>query len=186
MNVEKTPIYDEHVKNNGRMIDFAGWMLPVEYTKLIEEHNAVRNSSGIFDVSHMGEILISGENAKALVQYLLVNDIEKLYYGRAMYSPMCYQNGGIVDDLLVYMLDDDEYLLVVNASNTDKDFAWINSVNKFSARVENLSDKYFQIAVQGPQSVSVMEDVFDINVSDLKSFHFIELKLGDCRAIVSR
>ncbi|MCF8008686.1 MAG: glycine cleavage system aminomethyltransferase GcvT, partial [Halanaerobiales bacterium] len=123
--MRKTALYDQHKKLNAKLIDFGGWQMPVQYSGIIDEHKAVRNKAGIFDVSHMGEILIKGENSLKLVQKLITNDASSLKIGDVIYSPMCYEDGGIVDDLLIYKVEEKSYLLVVNASNTTKDLRWI-------------------------------------------------------------
>ena len=125
MVAKKTPLYDEHVKLGGKIVDYAGWLLPVQYEGLIPEHNAVRNEAGIFDVSHMGEVVIKGKEAEAYLDYLLTNDISKMEDNQIVYTFMCYPDGGVVDDLLVYKYNGEEYVLVVNAANVDKDFKWM-------------------------------------------------------------
>jgi len=143
------------------MVEFAGYEMPVQYSSIIAEHKAVRNSVGVFDVSHMGEIFISGERALDFVQYITVNDASKLLPGKAQYSAMCYEDGGIVDDLLVYNLAGKEYMLVVNASNIEKDYNWMNENNEFGAEIKNLSDDYSLLAVQGPNSKEVIQRLLD-------------------------
>ena len=186
MSTKKTSIYDHHVKHGGKVVEFAGWYLPVEFSGLINEHNAVRNDAGIFDVSHMGEVIVKGERAGEFVRNLVANDTNKLYDGRVMYTPMCYEHGGIVDDLLVYKVNDKEYLLVINAANIDKDFDWMNKVNKFGVELKNVSADYFQLAVQGPNAKAVVEKSFGVDLSDIKFFHFKNMTLGGVPCIVSR
>jgi aminomethyltransferase len=187
MDAKKTSIVDYHVKHNGRMVDFAGWYLPVEYSGLRNEHNAVRTSAGIFDVSHMGEVFVKGKRAGEFVQHIVCNDISKMYDGRVLYSPMCYENGGIVDDLIVYKMKDDFYLLVVNASNTEKDFEWFKANNKFGVTLENVSPLYFQLAVQGPKARYLVESACGVKFSGLdKFFHFTNTKVMGVDCIVSR
>lgn len=185
MEARRTPVYEHHLKHGGKIVEFAGWMLPVEFTGLINEHNAVRNDAGIFDVSHMGEVTVKGERASEFVRNLVVNDTNKLYDGRVMYTPMCYENGGIVDDLLVYRISEKEYFLVINASNIQKDFEWMNKVNTFGVELKNVSDDYFQLAVQGPNSKAVMKKAFGDDFSDLKFFHFRKASLNGVPCIVS-
>ena len=186
MSTRKTPIYDNHVKHGGKVVEFAGWYLPVEFSGLINEHNAVRKEVGIFDVSHMGEVTVKGDRAGEFVRNLVANDTSKLYDGRVMYTPMCYENGGIVDDLLVYKVNDKEYFLVINAANIAKDFEWMKKTNKFGVELKNVSDDYFQLAVQGPKAKALMEKCFNVNLSDLKFFHFTNMKLNNIPCIVSR
>ena len=149
-NLKKTPLYDTHVKLNGKMVDFGGWALPVQYSSIIDEHRAVRERVGLFDVSHMGEVMVSGSGARAYIQNLVTNDISNMKPGRVRYSPVCYENGGTVDDVLVYMLADDKYLLVVNAGNTDKDYEWFQRHAPGDVTLENQSAAWAQLALQGP------------------------------------
>jgi aminomethyltransferase len=186
MNVRKTPVYEEHLKHGGKIVEFAGWYLPVDFSGLINEHNTVRNNCGIFDVSHMGEITVKGERAEEFVQYIIANDVKKLYDGKVLYTPMCYPSGGIVDDLLVYRNNSKDYLLVVNASNIQKDFNWLLENNKFGVEIKNVSDDYFQLAVQGPKAKDMMEKCFGVDLSDIKFFHFKNMELNGVKCIVSR
>ncbi len=186
MSTKKTSIYDCHVKHGGKVVEFAGWYLPVEFSGLVNEHNAVRNNVGIFDVSHMGEVTVKGEKAGEFVRNLVANDTNKLYDGRVMYTPMCYEHGGIVDDLLVYRVNEKEYLLVINAANIDKDFEWMKKQNKFGVELKNVSADYFQLAVQGPNAKTVMEKCFNVDLSDVKFFHFKNATLDGVKCIVSR
>jgi len=186
MSTKKTSVYDNHVKHGGKVVEFAGWYLPVEFSGLINEHNAVRNNVGIFDVSHMGEVTVKGERAGEFVRNLVANDTNRLYDGRVMYSPMCYENGGIVDDLLVYRVNEKEYLLVINASNVEKDFEWMKKTNKFGVELKNVSDQYFQLAVQGPNAKALMEKCFSVDLNDIKFFHFKNMTLKGIPCIVSR
>ena len=159
--MKKTTLYPVHEKLGAKIVEFAGYLMPIQYSSIIAEHNAVRNSVGVFDVSHMGEIFVIGEKAKDFVQYITVNDVSKLYLGRVQYSAMCYNDGGIVDDLLVYKFADDKFLLVVNASNIEKDFSWMNENNKFDVALENKSDEYNLIAVQGANSNKTLQKICD-------------------------
>ncbi len=186
MSTRKTSVYEQHVKHGGKIVEFAGWYLPVEFSGLINEHNTVRNSCGIFDVSHMGEITVTGERAEEFVQHIVANDVKKLYDGKVLYTPMCYPNGGIVDDLLVYRNNSKDYLLVVNASNIQKDFNWLIENNKFGVEIKNVSDDYFQLAVQGPKAKEMVEKCFGVDLSDIKFFHFKNMDLDGVKCIVSR
>ena len=159
--------------------------MPIQYSSIIAEHNAVRDSVGVFDVSHMGEIFVTGEKAKDFVQYITVNDVSKLYPGRVQYSAMCYNDAGIVDDLLVYNFADDKFLLVVNASNIEKDFSWMNENNKFGVTLENKSDEYSLIAVQGPNSNKTLQKICDKEIN-LEYYHFFEAKVAGIEMILSR
>ncbi len=151
------------------MVDFAGFEMPVQYKGIKTEHNAVREAVGIFDVSHMGEFYISGPEALELVQKVTVNDASKLVEGKAQYTCMCYEDGGIVDDLIVYKLFDDAgYIVVVNASNIEKDLNWINKNNSFDANVHNQSDDTCLLAVQGPKSVQTLQKLTDLNLGGIE------------------
>ena len=133
--MEKTKFYNAHIKLGAKIVDFFGFQMPIQYAGIISEHKAVRNSVGVFDVSHMGEVFVRGEKALNFVQQITVNDASKLTNGRVQYSAMCYEDGGIVDDLLVYKISDNEFMLVINASNIDKDFKWMNDNNKFGVEL---------------------------------------------------
>lgn len=146
--------------------------MPVQYAGIVKEHEAVRQRVGMFDVSHMGEIAIRGRQALGLVQHVTVNDASVLFPGRAQYSAMCHDNGGIVDDLLVYMLADNHYLLVVNASNKDKDLAWIRANNRFDATVTDISDDTCLLAVQGPKAVETLQAFTDMDLGSIPYYHF--------------
>lgn len=168
----KTAFYDIHRHLNAKIIDFGGFDMPVQYAGIRKEHMAVRNAVGIFDVSHMGEIYIRGKNALAAVQYLTVNDASRLFPGKAQYSCMCYEDGGIVDDLLVYMISEDDYLLVVNASNIEKDYQWMFRNNKYEAEITNASEDICLLAVQGPNAPDVVQKLTDTDVSAIKFYAF--------------
>lgn len=169
------------------MIDFFGWKMPIEYTGIIEEHLAVRNRAGLFDVSHMGEIIISGRDALAFVQHLTPNDASRLSVNQSQYSALPTPQGTFVDDLLVYCLDKEKYLLVVNASNIDKDYDWIKSHQKgFDAKVENKSDNYTQIALQGPYSQEILQFVTKIKLDEMKYFWFNWGDVAGEECLVSR
>lgn len=188
MEIKKTPLYDEHVRLEGKIVDFAGWFLPVQYKGLIAEHEAVRTKAGIFDVSHMGEIMIKGEDALNYLQYLLTNDFSKMKENQIIYTIMCYPDGGVVDDFLVYKYADDEYLLVVNAANTDKDFKWmIDNKGDFNIIIENISDSVGEVALQGPLSEKILQKLTDTDLSKLKPFRFErKVNISGIEAMVSR
>ena len=173
--LKRTPFYDTHENLGAKLIDFGGWEMPVQYDGIKQEHNAVRESVGMFDVSHMGEFYISGPEALDLIQHVTINDASKLVDGQAQYSAMCYEDGGIVDDLLVYKLPEGGYILVVNASNIEKDLEWIESNNSFDAEVINQSDDTCLLAVQGPKSVETLQKLTEINLSEIK---FYTYKMG--------
>ncbi|MBU0473160.1 MAG: glycine cleavage system aminomethyltransferase GcvT [Bacteroidetes bacterium] len=183
--MKKTNFYSKHVELGAKLVEFAGYQMPVQYSSIIDEHKAVRNSVGIFDISHMGEVLIKGENAFDFVQYITVNDAAKLSIGRVQYTAMCYEDGGIVDDLLLYMIDENEYMLVINASNIEKDLEWMHKNNKFGAEIINESDEYSLIAVQGPKSKKTLQKICN-HALDLEYYHFNISNCGNTKVIVSR
>jgi aminomethyltransferase len=188
MVAKKTPLYDEHVKLGGKVVDYAGWFLPVQYEGLIAEHEAVRNAAGLFDVSHMGEIVVKGKDALAYLQYLVTNDIASIEADQIIYTLMCYPDGGVVDDFLVYKYDDEEYLLVVNAANTDKDFKWMISNKKdFNIILENISDQIGEVAIQGPESEKILQKLTDTDLSKIKPFYFNrKVNISGVECMVSR
>lgn len=163
---------DIHIAAGGKMIEFTGYSMPVQYEGVNAEHETVRNAVGVFDVSHMGEFLISGESALDLIQKISTNDASTLTVGRAQYSCMPNGKGGIIDDLIIYKIKDEEYLLVVNASNIEKDWNWISSHNTMNATMRNLSDDYSLLAIQGPKAVEAMQSLSSIDLSAIKYYHF--------------
>ena len=154
--MKTTPLYEKHLELSGKIIDFSGWALPVEYSGILSEHEAVRTKSGLFDVSHMGEITVKGEEAEKFLQMIVTNDVSVLTDGQIAYTTMCYPTGGVVDDLLVYKNSDEDFLLVVNASNTDKDFEWLESHISGKVEVKNVSPFYAQLALQGPKAQTII------------------------------
>lgn len=184
--MKKTPLNQVHKDLGAKMTDFGGWEMPVEYTGIIEEHKAVRERCGIFDVSHMGEILVSGANAAKSLQKIITNDIKKLLDGKIIYTPICKEDGGIIDDLLVYRIREDQYLLVVNASNIEKDFNWVKEHVLNKTEVENLSDDYAMIALQGPESKKILTTLTDIDLNSLAYYTFREAKAAGVEMIISR
>lgn len=183
--MKKTRLYPVHEKLGAKIVEFAGYLMPIHYSSILAEHKAVRDSVGVFDVSHMGEIFVTGEKAVDFVQHITVNDVSKLYPGRVQYSAMCYNDAGIVDDLLVYKFTDNKFLLVVNASNIEKDFNWMNENNKFGVTLENKSDEYSLIAVQGPNSNKTLQKLCDKEIN-LEYYHFFETKVAGVDMILSR
>lgn len=169
--LKRTPIYPAY-QANSKTIDFGGWELPVHFTSIQEEHHAVRQAAGLFDVSHMGEILVHGPASKDFLQYVLTNDLELLVPNKAQYSVMCYEDGGTVDDLIVYMLDDDRYLLVVNAANIEKDFEWLLTHKRDGVEIENQSGAYMQIALQGPKAEQILQQLTGTELSEISFFRF--------------
>jgi aminomethyltransferase len=170
--MKNTALTHIHESLGAKMVPFAGYNMPVQYEGVTAEHETVRNSVGVFDVSHMGEFLLEGPNALALIQKVTSNDAAVLTNGRAQYSCLPNENGGIVDDLIVYKFNDEKYLLVVNASNIEKDWNWISSHNTVGASMKNLSDDYSLLAIQGPKAVEAMQSLTSIDLSAIKYYHF--------------
>ncbi|GMQ31084.1 glycine cleavage system aminomethyltransferase GcvT [Algoriphagus confluentis] len=170
--VKKIALNDLHVALGGKMVPFAGFNMPVRYSSDNEEHLCVRNGVGVFDVSHMGEFLVEGRHALDLIQKVTSNDASKLVVGQAQYSCFPNETGGIVDDLIVYKFSEEKYMLVVNASNIDKDWAWVNQHNTMGAQLTNVSDQYSLFAVQGPKAIEAVQSLTPVNLSEVKFYHF--------------
>lgn len=168
----RTPLYDEHVRLKARMVDFAGWEMPVQYTGVIGEHRIVRSSAGLFDVSHMGQIEITGSGALDAVQHLTTNDASKLADGAAQYSIFCNERGTVIDDIIVYRMSATRFIIVVNASNADKDFKWCEGHLIGNAAATDVGDSYALIAFQGPKSLSILAGLTDVDLAKLPSYHF--------------
>ena len=185
--MKKTRLNSSHKRLGGRMIEFFGWEMPVEFSGVIAEHMAVRQKAGLFDVSHMGEIIISGNQALDFVQHLTPNNAARLTPGKAQYSALTTPEGTFVDDLLVYCLSLSEYLLVVNAANSEKDYEWILSNQEgFDVKVENKSDDYTQIALQGPKALEILQPMVGINLEELSVFGFNLAKIEEEKVLISR
>jgi aminomethyltransferase len=186
--LKKTPLNEAHRSLGGKMVDFGGWDMPVQYEAgVIAEHMATRERAGLFDVSHMGEIWVEGEDAIPFVNRITTNDVTKLVDGQAHYSALTNERGGVVDDLLVYRFDVDKLLLVVNASTTEKDWAWITShKGDENVTLTNASADYCQIAVQGPRALEIAQKFTDVNLADIKYYHFTVDKFDSTDAIISR
>jgi len=185
--MKTTLLHDNHMKLKGRMIEFFGWEMPVEYSGIMDEHLAVRNQAGLFDVSHMGEILVSGPQALEYVQHLTPNNAARTSPEKAQYSALTTPEGTFVDDLLVYCLDETRYLLVVNAANTDKDFEWIRTHTEgFHVTVENVSDRYSQLALQGRKAVDILKTLTPADLEALGSFAVVHTEVAGIASMVSR
>ena len=183
MENKKTCLYDKHVALGALMSPFGGFEMPIQYSGIVDEHQAVRQSCGVFDVSHMGEVLITGPDAERYVNHIFTNDVTGMPAGKILYGMMCYENGGVVDDLLVYKCGENEFFLVINAANIDKDWDWIQEHSKdYNVKLDHQSDSYGELAVQGPESEQVMKDVLGIDGSDLTFYTFKQI--GD--VIISR
>jgi aminomethyltransferase len=185
--MKKTRFNELHKRLGGKMIEFVGWEMPVEYSGIIPEHMAVRTKAGLFDVSHMGEVLVTGRDALAYVQWLTPNDAGKLAPGQVQYTALMTPESTFVDDMLVYCMGPEEYFLVVNAANDDKDFAWIAGHTKgFDVKVEHQSDAYSQLALQGPLAESILQPLTAIDLAGLKSFHWAKGRVAGKDCLVSR
>jgi aminomethyltransferase len=186
-NLIKTCLHDRHVKQGALMSPFGGFDMPIQYTNITDEHNAVRQNVGVFDVSHMGEVRVTGPDAYKFVSHIFVNDVTGAPDGKIFYGMMCYENGGTVDDLLVYKVNDEEYFLVINAANIDKDYAWIvKNSEGFNIKLENQSPYYGEVAVQGPKAEDTLEEVLGLPVRDLEFYTFKTLNVDGEEIIVSR
>jgi aminomethyltransferase len=181
-----TPLNSVHRALGAKMVDFGGWDMPVQYTGIIDEHNAVRRAVGIFDVSHMGEIEIRGPEAAKLTGYVTTNAVARLQIGQAHYSGLLYDHGGFVDDILVHKVAEDHYFLCVNASNQDKDFEHIRSQNRFDATVENAGGRYAQIAVQGPRAQATLQKLTPVDLSAIRYYWFTHGEISGAHARIAR
>ena len=173
MENKKTCLYDKHVALGALISPFGGFDMPIQYTNIIDEHQAVRQHCGVFDVSHMGEVLVSGKDAERYVNHIFTNDVRNMPNGKILYGMMCYEDGGVVDDLLVYKMADDKFFLVINAANIDKDWAWIQQQSKgFDITLDHQSDQYGELAIQGPDAEQVMEQVLGVPCKELVFYTF--------------
>ncbi|NML56530.1 glycine cleavage system aminomethyltransferase GcvT [Chryseobacterium cheonjiense] len=170
--MKKTALYDKHVSLGAKIVPFAGFEMPVQYSGVTVEHFAVREKAGLFDVSHMGQFFIEGAGSKELLQYVTTNNVDALENGKAQYSCLPNENGGIVDDLIVYKMEDDKYFVVVNASNIDKDWDHISKYNTFGANMTNASDDMSLLAVQGPKATGILQKLTETNLSEIPYYHF--------------
>ncbi|WP_342472593.1 glycine cleavage system aminomethyltransferase GcvT [Metasolibacillus sp. FSL H7-0170] len=185
--LKRTPLFDAYAQYGGKTIDFGGWELPVQFSSIKDEHDAVRNRAGLFDVSHMGEIFVEGNDALAFLQKILSNDISKIAIGGAQYSAMCYESGGVVDDLLTYRLSENNYLLCVNAANIEKDFEWMLQHVEGDVTIVNRSSEFAQIALQGPLAEEVLQTLTATDLKEIKYFKFQEnVEIAGHKVLVSR
>lgn len=186
-NLKKTCLHARHEAMGAMMSPFAGWDMPIQYAGIEEEHSAVRNACGVFDVSHMGEVVVSGKDAEMFVNEIFTNDVRGLSEGKILYGMMLNPDGGVIDDLLVYKLSDDKYLLVINAGNIDKDVAWIRSQSeRYKVEIKDLCDVTAQLAVQGPQASHVMTTILGIDCEQLDFYTFAVYDYKDDKILVSR
>lgn len=185
--LKKTPLNEVEKELGGKMVDFGGWELPVQFSGILEEHDAVRTKVGVFDVSHMGEVTVKGPQALELLQRATCNDVSKLDTGRIHYNGLLYPNAGFVDDILIYQNTPEDFFVVVNASNTDKDFEWLrDSAKDLDAEVKNVSADYAQLAIQGPEAERVLQTMTDANLADIKYYRFTTGTVDGAPAIISR
>jgi len=182
--MKNTALTDKHVALGAKMVPFAGYNMPVQYTGVNEEHETVRTGVGVFDVSHMGEFFLRGEKALDLIQKVTTNDASVLFDGKAQYSCMPNNDGGVVDDLLIYKISDTEYMLVVNASNIEKDWNWISKHNTFGVEMENLSDEYSLLAIQGPKTVEALQSLTDVDLAGMKYYTFTKGMFAGCDDVI--
>ena len=177
--MKNTPFTEKHIALGAKMAPFAGYNMPISYTGINDEHAAVRNNAGVFDVSHMGEFILKGDKALDLIQSVTSNDASKLTAGKAQYSSLPNETGGIVDDLLVYCIDENKvYMLVVNASNIEKDWNWISKFNKDNVEMHNISDKTGLLAIQGPNATRILQPLTDMDIMNLKYYTFVKGKFA--------
>lgn len=182
---KRTPLYEEHLKAHGKIVDFAGWEMPVQYAGVMEEHRAVRTKAGIFDVSHMGQFEFSGKDAFETVQRLTTNDVSKMYDGRAQYSILCNERGTVVDDIIVYRISEEEFMFVVNASNKEKDFAWCKDRLHGDTKIRDLSDNFALIALQGPAAIEMLQKLTKTTVSNMAPYHFKMANIANCNDCIA-
>jgi aminomethyltransferase len=172
--LKQTPLFETYKKYGAKVIDFGGWELPVQFSSILEEHEAVRKEAGLFDVSHMGEVLVTGKDAESYINYLVTNDVTKLSINQAQYTTMCYPDGGTVDDLLVYKLANEKYLLVINAANIEKDYEWMEQHVKGDVTLQNISGDIAQLALQGPKVECILQKLTETDLTEIGFFQFAQ------------
>ena len=182
--MKKTALNKKHIELGAKMVPFAGYSMPVQYSGVNAEHINVRTNSGIFDVSHMGEFIVSGDKALDLIQMVSSNDASVLFPGRAQYAYLPNGLGGVVDDLIIYMIEKDRYMLVINASNIEKDWDWINKNNDLGAKLENISDQMSLLAVQGPKASALLQQITEVDLSSIKFYHFIKGEMAGISNVI--
>ena len=185
LKMKKTSLFRQHVEKGAKMIPFSGFLMPVQYNGINIEHRSVRENVGLFDVSHMGEFFVKGNNASHFLDFICTNDIKNLAIGKAQYNCLTNENGGIIDDLIVYKLNNQEFMLVVNAANIDKDWEWIVKQNeKFENKIENKSDSMSLLALQGPKSYELLQKIVDFDLRKMKNYSFVNSKIGSLENII--
>ena len=186
-NLKTTPLFDVHKELGGKLVPFAGWHMPIQFAGVLGEHTCVRERVGLFDVSHMGEIEVEGKGAKEFLQFLLSNNVEKMFDGSILYTLMCYENGGVVDDLLVHRFSENHYFLCVNASNSDKDYEWVERHStSFDVNIKNTSSETSQLALQGPEAKNVLQPLCNVSLSNLSYYNFKKGRVNNVESIISR
>jgi aminomethyltransferase len=184
---KRTPLYDSHIALGAKMVDFAGFIMPVQYESIIKEHVTVRNNAGIFDISHMGEFLLEGEDIFPFLQYVMINDLKLWEPSKGQYSCMCYENGTVVDDLVYYEETPQKFRMIVNASNVEKDFKWLNShIRDWDVKITDLSKQRARIALQGPKSDDLLQTIVDTDLSNIDRFYFRHCKLNGLPIFIAR
>lgn len=184
--MKRTALYDKHVALGAKIVEFAGYEMPIVYSSITDEHLSVRNNAGLFDVSHMGEICIKGKEATQFVDSIFTNDVASMVDNQVLYGMMLYQTGGVVDDLLVYKFHNEHYLLVVNASNVDKDYEWVVKNNSFDCTISNESDNFSEVALQGPKAQEILQQLTDFDLNDITFFTHQNIKVNGSLFLVSR
>lgn len=186
--LKRTPLYEQHVALGARMVEFSGWEMPVQYSSILEEHQAVRTHAGLFDVSHMGEFKVEGADALAFLQYLVPNDVSRLALHQALYTQLCLPDANVIDDLLIYHLDEQEYMLVVNAGNIEKDLAWVKEQARHfpSVTVINQSDTTALVALQGPAALSILSPLTQVDLSSLRYYRCAAGTVAGIPCLISR
>ncbi len=186
--LKRTPLYEQHRALGARLVEFGGWEMPVQYSSILSEHQAVRTKAGLFDVSHMGEFKVEGQDALAFLQYLVPNDVSRLAIHQALYTQLCLPNGNVIDDLLIYYLAENHYMLVVNAANIAKDFTWVESqAQPFPhVSISNQSDTTALIALQGPLAQEILQSLTDIDLAAVRFYHFAPGEVAGVHCIISR
>jgi len=185
--LKRTPLYEQHLALGARLVEFGGWEMPVQYSSILEEHRAVRTRAGLFDVSHMGEFKVEGNDALAFLQNLVPNDVGRLAIHQALYSQLCLPDGGTIDDLIIYYLAENHYMMVVNAANIDKDFAWVEEqARNFDVQATNQSDATALLALQGPESLAILQPLTGEDLSAIRYYHCIPGMVDGINCIISR
>jgi aminomethyltransferase len=185
--LKRTPLYAFHAAHGAKLVDFAGWEMPVQYRSILEEHKAVRRAAGLFDVSHMGEVDVAGPGAAAFLDALVTNNVGKMYPGRVLYSPMCHPDGGVIDDLLVYMRGPEDFFLCINAGNIPTDLEWIRArAAGRDVTIADRSDAYALLAVQGPRALGIVQSLTETKLDLVKYYHFTEGAVAGIKCIISR